>query len=76
MESEPVASGTGAAAARVPGSRRVDPAAVAPDDLVGYREAEVSSVGGEGSTFAVFLPAVTGSDVPSEHDSRQTMNAF
>lgn len=37
---------------------------------------EVSSVVGEGSTFVVFLPAVTGSDVPAERESRQTMNVF
>lgn len=38
---------------------------------------EVSSVVGEGSTFAVFLPAVTvGVDAPAERESRQTMNAF
>jgi heavy metal sensor kinase len=36
---------------------------------------EVSSIVGEGSTFAVFLPAVTGSDVMAERDSRQTTNA-
>jgi signal transduction histidine kinase len=36
---------------------------------------EVSSVVGEGSTFAVFLPAVAGSDAPAERESRPTINA-
>ena len=37
---------------------------------------EVSSVVGEGSTFAVFLPAVPGADVPAGRESRQTINGF
>jgi len=37
---------------------------------------EVSSVVGEGSTFAVFLPAVSLSDASAALESRQTMNAF
>ena len=37
---------------------------------------EVSSVVGEGSTFAVFLPMAVGSGAPAERESLQTMNGF